>query len=313
MRIPLGIIPAGSGNALAKGSVGVLDPLTSTFCVLKGMARPFDIGTILQGERRLFFFLALSWGIIADVDFDSEKLRWLGSFRFTFTALSKMVSLKMYRGKIEFIPDESWEAKESNLCGVTCERCCESGLNEFIRLRKNGKLEGTRKASEESEAAKRIFSLDDSSEKEEEKSEKTVKRFPGRVSGDKQEQEKLEKQKFDEKINQGRKIGQSGSKGEYKNQGKIPKEASATQIYGPPLKYIGDNPQEKGEKWVTLEGEDFVSVSVGNFCYLNHDMMATPYAHWSDGKLDLTMIRNVSSMEMVSLASLVSFFPNFTP
>jgi hypothetical protein len=85
IKTPISTIPGGSGNALSTAMVGVLDPLTSTFNVIKGMAKPFDIGSVLQKNKRTFFFLAFSWGIIADVDFDSETLRWMGSARFTVT------------------------------------------------------------------------------------------------------------------------------------------------------------------------------------------------------------------------------------
>ena len=83
IKTPISTIPGGSGNALSTAIVGVLDPLPSTFNVIKGMAKPFDIGSVLQKNKRTFFFLAFSWGIIADVDFDSETLRWMGSARFT--------------------------------------------------------------------------------------------------------------------------------------------------------------------------------------------------------------------------------------
>ena len=42
---------------------------------------PFDLSIIHTcDEQRLFSFLCVEWGIIADVDCDSEKYRFLGKY-----------------------------------------------------------------------------------------------------------------------------------------------------------------------------------------------------------------------------------------
>jgi hypothetical protein len=43
---------------------------------------PFDLSIIdTADDRRLFSFLCIEWGIIADVDCDSEQYRFLGKDR----------------------------------------------------------------------------------------------------------------------------------------------------------------------------------------------------------------------------------------
>lgn len=295
IKIPLGIIPGGSGNALATASVGVLDPLTSAFCVLRGMARPFDIGSILQKSRRTFFFLAFSWGIIADVDFDSETMRWLGSFRFTVTAVKKIIKLKLYKGKLEYILDDEWEAKESNLCTPNCKHCCESGLKSFHALRSMGPTSPRTEKNLESllESKSGSASKEENGTKEEE---------PVEANQELKEETNEEKEKLEEKE------GEKG-KDELKEQSNVDEKSkkSASTIdfsvdasHGPAFKYIGENPTEKEQNWVTLEAEDFVSVSIGNVTHINHDMISTPYAHWSDGKIDLSYIRRVKKTQMVN-------------
>jgi hypothetical protein len=40
---------------------------------------PFDLAVVdISGGQRLFSFLCIEWGIIADVDCDSEQYRFLG-------------------------------------------------------------------------------------------------------------------------------------------------------------------------------------------------------------------------------------------
>ena len=58
IKTPISVIPGGSGNALATAMVGALDPVSSTFNVIKGVAKPFDIGSVLQKGRRTFFFVS---------------------------------------------------------------------------------------------------------------------------------------------------------------------------------------------------------------------------------------------------------------
>lgn len=37
-----------------------------------------DIATVKQDQFRCMSFVLVAWGIIADVDFESERFRWLG-------------------------------------------------------------------------------------------------------------------------------------------------------------------------------------------------------------------------------------------
>ena len=91
LRIAVGHIPAGSGNALAKSilhssgeAFGVLD---AAFLIAKGHQQDLDLMTVSQpSQPDRTSFLGLSAGVIADVDLGSEWLRFLGGFRFTLYA-----------------------------------------------------------------------------------------------------------------------------------------------------------------------------------------------------------------------------------
>ncbi|XP_054777696.1 sphingosine kinase 1-like isoform X3 [Prosopis cineraria] len=48
-------------------------------------------------------------GLVADVDIESEKYRWMGSARFDFYALNRIFHLRQYNGRISFVPAPGFE------------------------------------------------------------------------------------------------------------------------------------------------------------------------------------------------------------
>lgn len=58
----------------------------------------------LSSSARLFSFLSLAWGFVADVDIESEKYRHVGAARFTLGTLVRLASLRVYKGKLAYLP-----------------------------------------------------------------------------------------------------------------------------------------------------------------------------------------------------------------
>ncbi|XP_062846961.1 sphingosine kinase 2-like [Trichomycterus rosablanca] len=114
IHTPLGILPGGTGNALAasvhhysqSGLVFGEDLLLSCgFLLCKGLVCPLDILSVrLSSGRRLFSFLSLAWGFVADVDIESEKFRNVGAVRFIVGTLRRLASLRIYQGRLAFLP-----------------------------------------------------------------------------------------------------------------------------------------------------------------------------------------------------------------
>ncbi|XP_028317352.1 sphingosine kinase 1-like [Gouania willdenowi] len=114
IRTPLGILPGGSGNALAASthyytgasSVSNVELLVSCgFLLCRGPVSRMDLVSIhLSSSTRLFSFLSLAWGFVADVDIESEKYRHLGAARFTVGTLVRLASLRIYKGKLSYLP-----------------------------------------------------------------------------------------------------------------------------------------------------------------------------------------------------------------
>ncbi|XP_061367676.1 sphingosine kinase 1-like isoform X2 [Gastrolobium bilobum] len=114
IKMPLGVVPAGTGNGMAKSlldSVG--DPCAvanAVLAIIRGHKRSLDVATITQGETRFFSILMLAWGLVADIDIESEKYRWMGSARIDFYSLTRIFQLRHYFGCIYFVPAPGFEA-----------------------------------------------------------------------------------------------------------------------------------------------------------------------------------------------------------
>lgn len=78
------------------------------FLLCKGLVSPMDLVSVqLPSRRRLFSFLSLAWGFVADVDIESEKYRHMGAVRFLMGTLVRLASLRVYRGRLAFLPLEA--------------------------------------------------------------------------------------------------------------------------------------------------------------------------------------------------------------
>ncbi|XP_067136663.1 sphingosine kinase 1-like [Centruroides vittatus] len=111
IKIPVGIIPGGSGNGLAKAiSHAVGEPyntnnvISSTLNIVCGRVSPMDLVRVQTLEDNMYAFLSVGWGIMADIDIESEKLRAIGEARFTVWALVRALGLRKYRGRLSYLP-----------------------------------------------------------------------------------------------------------------------------------------------------------------------------------------------------------------
>ena len=116
-EVPIGVIPCGSANAFAttwqrndfKGRKQdfKLCQLSPVMDVLRNRPKTMDVMKVVnsKGERKVAF-LSLTWGIVADMDIESEPLRMLGEMRFTLLGLQRIVFDKIYKGKLSYLKVE---------------------------------------------------------------------------------------------------------------------------------------------------------------------------------------------------------------
>lgn len=88
--------PCGSANALSWNLNGTNSNSMAALEVVKGVRTPLDLVSITQGDRRTLSFLSQSFGIVAECDLDTDHLRWMGSTRFTWGYLVRLLGKTVY-------------------------------------------------------------------------------------------------------------------------------------------------------------------------------------------------------------------------
>ena len=96
LNIPIYICPFGSGNGLAKNlNINPYD------LRLDGNKRYIYPMSIEYNNYSYLSFLSQTWGVISDIDINTEFLRYIGDFRFYYGILKSILLPKYYEGKID--------------------------------------------------------------------------------------------------------------------------------------------------------------------------------------------------------------------
>lgn len=121
LKLPLGIIPGGTGNGLCKSLLASAqedyDPLNAALMIAKGKQQSLDLITVTQKDQQYYSFLSLSWGLISDVDIGSEKIKFLGALRFDVYALILISLLRTYKGRFSYLPHPQCQHFSANATG----------------------------------------------------------------------------------------------------------------------------------------------------------------------------------------------------
>uniref|UniRef100_A0A915KUD0 DAGKc domain-containing protein n=1 Tax=Romanomermis culicivorax TaxID=13658 RepID=A0A915KUD0_ROMCU len=110
LTIPLGVVPGGSGNALAvscyfdaRSSVQFDYALDAAFAIARPILKPLKLIHIHSKKQDFMSFMGLGWGILADIDIESEKFRrLLGGSRFFASGVVRFANLRAYSGRLGF-------------------------------------------------------------------------------------------------------------------------------------------------------------------------------------------------------------------
>ena len=84
---PLGIVPGGSGNGMAKTisyfNNETFSALNSCYNVIKGQPKDMDLTRLTTDKGKVYYsFLSVAYGFTSDVDIESECIRFLVSVLF---------------------------------------------------------------------------------------------------------------------------------------------------------------------------------------------------------------------------------------
>lgn len=100
--IPLGVIPAGSTDAVAYSSNGTNDPITSTLLIIMGDQINVDISSLHHEGTLLRYSISfLAYGYFGDTLFESEKHRWMGPKRYSWSGFKKFLQHRSYDGELQ--------------------------------------------------------------------------------------------------------------------------------------------------------------------------------------------------------------------
>jgi sphingosine kinase len=163
IQLPLGLVPAGEvngaclqppvfiahsriGNATSSGSGNGLSrcieghtALSAVFNIIKAHTSKLDLFRVWQDGVVIprIGFLLVHHGLIADIDIESEKYRWAGSARFTFSGLQRILNLRKYPVKMWYLPPDASPGFRSQVEGWELEAApayLQSQLKAFPRL-----------------------------------------------------------------------------------------------------------------------------------------------------------------------------------
>ena len=93
-------LPCGSGNAMSLNCNGTDAPSLAALAIVKGVRSPMDLVAVTQGQNTIYSFLSQATGIVAETDLGTENLRWMGSLRFSWGGLVRILSKSVYPAEV---------------------------------------------------------------------------------------------------------------------------------------------------------------------------------------------------------------------
>ncbi|KAJ2656924.1 hypothetical protein IW148_005411 [Coemansia sp. RSA 1199] len=103
-NITLGVVPTGTGNGLAK-TLDCIWPEQAAVAIVRAQSRPIDIMSATMASGLIeYCFLSLTWGLLGDIDIESERMRWAGSARLDLYGTLRLMNLRYYGGRLHYLP-----------------------------------------------------------------------------------------------------------------------------------------------------------------------------------------------------------------
>ncbi|KYQ90810.1 sphingosine kinase [Tieghemostelium lacteum] len=294
VKINLALIPGGTGNGLAC-SIGLSDPMSAALAVVRGYSRPLDVSIISQGESKWCSILSLTWGIISDVDIESEKYRYLGPLRLQIGAAIRILMLRVYKGRLLYQPVvESTKQTLSKIpkCSYECEICISNRPDQLIHSYVNSIEFGKDKQNGDDnqdihvnininiDSSPIIDNTESIGSSSNNTSTNTITNESPSSSSSSQTKPKEKKKGFD-KID-------------------IP------NLKVPTRDLLSENEQNLLENgWKLYDGE-FIGLVASTVSHLAPDFISSPTAHLNDGNIDLVIIKHNEQFKKTDLLSILT-------
>jgi hypothetical protein len=82
------------------------------FMVAKGKTSKMDLSWYDTMTAPYLSFLTFSWAIVADIDIESEAIRFMGYMRMDIWAVWRVLNLRSYRATFSYLPPSSQKANQ---------------------------------------------------------------------------------------------------------------------------------------------------------------------------------------------------------
>ena len=121
LKIPLSLIPAGSGNSLGR-DLNILNLKDAINNIVIDNKKSIDIAEINCNNQRIYNFNIAGWGMVANIGINAEKYRWLGTSRYTILSLFEIIFKKTNNLKIKYYDrtNNVYELKGNYIFAVIC-------------------------------------------------------------------------------------------------------------------------------------------------------------------------------------------------
>jgi len=131
-RVPLGLIPGGTGNLLAGNLRLPRNPIKAARVIVGGVARPFDMGRLTCSSATRHFTVACGAGFDAELMAGATgeaKRRW-GMGAYVATAWDLIGQLRTVGHRLT-VDGQTWEAEAASVLVANCAEI----IPPFLRLR----------------------------------------------------------------------------------------------------------------------------------------------------------------------------------
>ena len=99
IRVPLGIIPAGTGNTVAQ-HLTCDTPMEAAQRIARGQRGPMDVIQVRLKDRFVHCIDMVGWGAVSDINLNAERWRILGRQRYAVAALWQIVRARRRRATL---------------------------------------------------------------------------------------------------------------------------------------------------------------------------------------------------------------------
>lgn len=112
-RIPLGLLPIGTGNAFARDlGLQPFDWPTAIDLLHKGRTREVDVGHVQAADTEYYFLNIVSMGLAVDASLTAKYLKFIGNTAYTMATLWQALKFKSYPLVIEL---DGKEIRQNNI------------------------------------------------------------------------------------------------------------------------------------------------------------------------------------------------------